>query len=168
MRTTVVPAQITTVEDRIAGNLTFTQIVLLILPLFIGTAIYICIPVRMHFGIAKGIFIGLQFMLFGGLAIRFRGRIMADWLVIYLRYRLRPRQYVFTKSDLTARDFEKIVFKEQTAPKHIKQKLARTVTLPTLTELTQVNTLFENPKLSVSLKLAKKGGLDVSLKTVKR
>ena len=31
MKTTVVPAQVTTVEDKIAGNLSFVQIIILII-----------------------------------------------------------------------------------------------------------------------------------------
>jgi hypothetical protein len=168
MRTTTVPAQITTVEDRIAGSLTFTQIVLLIVPLFIGTAIYILIPVKMHIGIVKGIIIGLQFMIFGGLAIRFRGRILADWLVIYLKFRMRPRQYVFTKRDLTARDILDEATKKEKVIKKAVGKLNKARHTLTFSEHLKINKFFENPKLSVSLKLAKKGGLDVSLKTVKR
>jgi hypothetical protein len=37
MRTRVIPAQITTVEDRIAGNLNLTQILLLMIPVILGT-----------------------------------------------------------------------------------------------------------------------------------
>jgi hypothetical protein len=39
MRTTVIPAQITTVEDRIAANLNLTQIILLLASLFVATFI---------------------------------------------------------------------------------------------------------------------------------
>ena len=92
---------------------------------------------------------------------------MADWLVIYLRYHLRPRQYVFTKSDLTARDFEEIVIKKKSVSKKTAQKEVKPALSPTLSESMQVNALLTNPKLSVSLKLAKKGGLDVSLKPIK-
>ena len=39
MRTTIVPAQMTTVEDRIAGNLNFTQIFLLVTALLYPNSI---------------------------------------------------------------------------------------------------------------------------------
>lgn len=44
MRSTVIPAQVTTVEDTIAGNLTITQIMLLIAPVLLSTAIYAVVP----------------------------------------------------------------------------------------------------------------------------
>jgi hypothetical protein len=37
MKTTIIPAQITTVEDKIAGNLSFAQILLFLAALFLGT-----------------------------------------------------------------------------------------------------------------------------------
>ena len=167
MRTTVVPAQITTVEDRIAGNLTFTQIVLLIIPLILGTAIYICIPAKMHVGIFKGILLGLQFALFGGLAIRFRGRILADWLIIYLRFKMRPRRYVFMKNDLTSREVEKALPRKEKVSATLEIKESVKSPQVSISENMKVDRIFENPKVSVSFKLAKKGGLDVALKPVK-
>ena len=40
MRTTVIPAQITTVEDKIAGSLNLTQILILMIPVFWATIVY--------------------------------------------------------------------------------------------------------------------------------
>jgi hypothetical protein len=167
MKTTVVPAQITTVEDRIAGNLTFPQIVLMIIPLLTGSAIYVLVPEKMHFSVIKLILIALQFVFFGGLAIRFRGKILADWLVIYLRFKARPRRYIFTKNDMAARngyiklDEKPIVKEEQEEKKyfHIEELEAA--------DQIQVERLLKNPALSLSFKLAKRGGIDVSLKTNK-
>ena len=167
MRTTVVPAQITTVEDKIAGSLTFTQIVLLIIPLILGTAIYICIPAKMHVGIFKGILLGLQFALFGGLAIRFRGRILADWLIIYLRFKMRPRRYVFMKNDLTSREIEKVLPRKEKVSATLEIKEIVKNPQASISENMKVNRIFENSKVSVSFKLAKKGGLDVALKPIK-
>lgn len=169
MKTTVIPAQITTIEDRIAGSLTFPQIVLMVIPLLTSTAIYVSIPPRMHFSVIKIVLICLQFLFFGLLAIRFRGKIVADWLVIFLRFTLRPRRYVFTKNDMTAREFEILTFKE---PEVIKEKkIHKQDTVPeflSLPDTNKANRLLENPALTVSFKLAKKGGLDVSLKSIKR
>ena len=41
MKMTVVPAQVTTVEDRIIGNLGFSQILLLIVPVFAAAGIFL-------------------------------------------------------------------------------------------------------------------------------
>ena len=59
MKTTVVPAQITTIEDRIAGNLTFIQIVLLICALILSTVVYAAIPPRIHLTVVKLILIAV-------------------------------------------------------------------------------------------------------------
>ncbi|MDO8669673.1 MAG: PrgI family protein [Candidatus Buchananbacteria bacterium] len=168
MRTTVVPAQITTVEDRIAGSLTFAQIVLLVIPLFISAAIYVIFPPKMHFGVTKLVFIGLQYLFFGGLAIRFRGKIVADWLIIYLRFLFRPRKYIFIKNDLTGRDSSmQMLSSSNVSKKPIKEKTKKTYETLAPSEETHINQLLENPSLSLSLKLAKKGGIDVSLKSNK-
>lgn len=169
MKTTVVPAQITTVEDRIAGNLTFPQIVLMILPLLTSTAVYVCVPRFMHFSALKIVLMGLQFIFFGGLAIRFRGKIVADWLIIYLRFTTRPRRYIFTKNDTAGRDIEIPVRKEPIVKQ--KQKSAEKESkLGSLLgfDRTKASQILQNPALTVSFKFAKKGGLDVSLKPIKR
>lgn len=166
MRTTVVPAQITTVEDRIAGNLTFVQIVLMIIPLLTSTALYVLLPVKMHFNLTKVILIGLQFLFFDGLAIRFKGKILADWLVIYLRYKARPRRYVFTKNDLASRNgYLELNEKAESATKVQEEiKEIRTNDILDTNEKIKVEQLLRNPLLTLSFKIAKKGGIDVTLK----
>lgn len=169
MKTTVVPAQITTVEDRIAGSLTLPQIVLMIFPLITSVIIYAGIPHRMHFSVIKIVLMALQVIFFGLLAIRFRGKIVAEWLVIYIRFAARPRQYVFTKNDIVARDIEISPLKKpdvaQNKKTNKKSFLMEPLALP---DTARVNSLLENSALTVSYKLAKKGGLDVSLKPIKR
>lgn len=164
MKTTVVPSQITTVEDRIAGNLTFTQLIMLVIPLITSAAIYVLIPPANHFTLIKGILIGLQFAVFGTLAIRVRGKILIDWLVILLRFKLRPRIYLFTKNDLTARETINILpIKEKTkTTNEIKQekKLSNTVSFE---DQIKINQLLDNPSLKFRFGLGKKGGIDVSI-----
>jgi len=162
MKTTVVPAQITTVEDRIAGNLTFTQLIMLVIPLITSAAIYVLIPAANHFSLIKGILMGLQFAVFGTLAIRIRGKILIDWLVILLRFRMRPRIYLFTKNDLAAREVEGILAveeKKKTIIKEVKQekKLRNNVSLE---DQAKIDRLLGNPSLRFRFGL-KKGGIDV-------
>ncbi len=163
MRTTVVPAQITTVEDRIAGNLTFVQILLLIAALLIGACLYLVVSPRLHFNPVKLTLISFQFFFLCTLALRIQGKIVADWLVLLIRFHARPRIYVFTKNDCIARD---IVIEQ---PKKVAKPAIAAhkplVSLPSLSllELDQVDTLLENPSLTVRFALAKKGGIDVSL-----
>ncbi len=74
MKTTTVPAQVTTVEDKIAGSLTLSQLFLLIGPIFIASAIYLIIPPTMHLTIIK---CGISFFIWlisGIMAIRAEGQ----------------------------------------------------------------------------------------------
>ena len=164
MKTSVVPAQITTVEDKIAGNFTFSQIVLLVIPLILGTIVYILTPPSSKITIIKFIAICILFAAFGLLAIRFKGKTIADWLVILLRFGLRPHLYLFTKNDLETRDVivpeklkEVTVTKKQTAEKQRAKTLAPQVDRPLL------NRLIKDPTTMVRLELGKKGGINVSI-----
>jgi len=107
MRTTVIPAQITTVEDTIAGNLTFNQIILLMMPVFLAMAIYVLMPQRMSFSLYKIPIMIIIFLIFTLLATRYKGRMVAQWLVVLLVYSLRPHIYVYDKNTLTERGWVK-------------------------------------------------------------
>src|SRR5947209_20569411 len=97
MKVTVVPAQVTTVEDRIVGSLGLSQILLLATPVFGGTMLYAILPPNFHSAIYKLIVIALLFATCGLMAIRIRGKILLLWLIVMLRYNLRPRYFVFNK-----------------------------------------------------------------------
>ena len=157
MKSTVVPAQITTVEDKIAGSLNFIQIILLVFSLIIGTAFYGLIPPKLHLSTLKIILLIAEFAVFGLLALRYKGRILADWLVIYLRYKARPRIYIFTKNDPQSREqFAdiKIMQKEKTPlVATIKKKLKKNKLID--------HPIFENSGSIISIKPSKKGGFDV-------
>ena len=75
MRTTVVPAQITSVEDKIAGNLSFTQLLLLVTPLFLGISLLILLPPFGVFAVYKIIISSAVTIVCISLAIRIRGRL---------------------------------------------------------------------------------------------
>lgn len=167
MKTTVVPAQITTVEDKIAGSLNFQQIMLLVMSLIIGTAIYALTPPRLHISVIKAVLVLLQFAFLGSLAIRVSGKILAEWLTIYLRYLLRPRVYTFQKSDLTSRDVILPTFERAKRVKTKTAKVSKTATKTNdqhLPETDYLNNPIFNPNLSSSVKPGKKGGLDVVLR----
>lgn len=96
MKTTVVPAQVTSMEDTIAGSLSLTQVVLLIIPVFISAFLFAGLPPSMHIKLYKLIlllFIGLPPLV---LAIRFKGVIALRWLFLISSYRLRPTIYLQT------------------------------------------------------------------------
>lgn len=163
MRTTVIPAQVTTIEDTIAGNLNLTQIALLLSSLFVITFIYAVFPTAMKFSLFKVFLFILTFSIFGTLALRIKGKIVLSWLFILSVYFLRPRYYVFDKNDLTTRNFEIFV---KAAPKvsHRKATIVKKVEQKTLAiaEMVRAESIFNNPKTSLSLKF-RKGGLNVAV-----
>lgn len=104
MKTTTIPAQITTVEDTIAGNLTLTQILLLIAPVFGSTIIYAVLPPNMSIVIYKLVLMTILSLSFISLAIRFRGKLIINWLNIIFKYSLRPHIYLFNKNTNFSRE----------------------------------------------------------------
>lgn len=167
MRTTVVPAQITSVEDKIAGNLSFSQLILLIVPLFLSVAIYIVLPPFGGFHIYKVVIASIFTVICLLLAIRIKGRLVVEWLGVRARYNARPVHYIFNKNNITARrpvtvaekKVEKIVEGIEEAPafKHLlfhpKDHL-------------QFETATSNPKADFHFVVNKKGGLSVRIKKI--
>src|SRR3990167_7044697 len=114
MRSTVIPAQITTVEDRIAGNLNLTQMILLIIPVLWTMVVYILLFPTMQFATYKLPIIGLVTIFCLFLAIRVKGKVVIQWLIILLRYNLRPKYYLFDKNEAYLRDIDLPVFERKT------------------------------------------------------
>ena len=169
MRSTVVPAQITTVEDRIAGNLTFTQIIMFVIPLVTSTTVYVLIPPQSQLGLFKLVLICIQILIFGILAIRIRGKILADWLIIYIKFKIRPRVYIFTKNDLNTREFINIENKKPPINKKQSNKKRNSLTLsPPLPDQSKIDDLITNPRLKFRFGLSKKGGIDVRVVSEKK
>ncbi|MEI7690716.1 MAG: PrgI family protein [bacterium] len=162
MKTSVVPAQITTVEDKIVGNLTFNQILMLVVSLVLGTTVYLLIPPISQLSVIKLAIIVPQFLIFGLLTLRIKGRTGADRLVIIIRYRLRPHLYVFTKNDCITRDIIPIdVIKKKIKSRKIEQNKGQ---IPAHLEFDQylLDRLLSDPSLMIRVELGKKGGIDVS------
>lgn len=53
MKVTVVPAQVTTVEDHVAGSLGFSQLILFAIPVFGGALLYAILPPSMEYCLYK-------------------------------------------------------------------------------------------------------------------
>lgn len=169
MKITVVPAQITTVEDRIIGNLGFSQILLLIVPIFLCAGIFALVPPFMAGASYKYIAMIVAAVIFCVLAMRIKGRIVALWIVTLLRYNTRPKYYIFNKNVTTLRQNYSI-FKEQQAsedasalrptkraPIHRLDIPATAIVLATI----------ENPAAKVRFETGKKGNLHVRLTEIK-
>lgn len=160
-----IPAQITTVEDKIAGNLNLTQMILLIIPVFVFMLVYTTLPPSMHFAWYKV----LLFFATGSvplfLAIRVKEKLILNWLIILLGYALRPKYYLFNKNDLSLRTTENTATKRnknipiQTSTTAKEQRAQAVVSFG---DLVRLEGLLANPKYSFSIKSQKKGVFHVA------
>lgn len=156
MRSTVIPAQVTTVEDTIAGNLTLTQIILLIMPVLLSTAVYAVMPERLALTTYKIPLIIALFTIFVVLALRIKGRIVLNWLSVMATYYLRPHIFVFNKNTVYARD---IVLPPARKPATAKAKVAVNVQNDERNDSFDYESLLRNP--SINIRFTRKGLLVV-------
>jgi hypothetical protein len=158
MKVTVVPAQVTTVEDRIIGSLGLSQILLLSAPIFGGCVLYIVLPPIMHAAVYKVVVMMLFLLTCALLSLRIRGKIMLFWLIAILRYNLRS---------LHARDLNEpepsMVMENNT--EQVKKKSRRKLPL-SIAEVAQIERLIDNPAANLSFE-NRKGYLYVRITEVK-
>ena len=169
MKVTVVPAQVTTVEDRIIGNLGFSQMLLMIIPVFVSAALFALLPPFMGSALYKYLIMGILALVCCILAIRVKGKIVALWLVTILRYNVRPKYYLFNKNTSALRqDYPPVVEPkaEQKTDEMKKERVAR----PRLNthETARVLAAIENPAAKFRLETTKKGGLNVRLTEIEK
>ena len=169
MRSTVVPAQVTTVEDRIMGNLGFSQLALLVLPVFVAAGIFIILPPVMHGSVYKYVIAITVMVLVGILAIRIKGKIILLWLITILRYNLRPKHYIFNKNTAVLRDDPS----PHAQAKEDKVKLVAkqdATTLPRLAlhDATRVLETIQRQNSNLRFEMTKKGGLRVRFTEVEK
>jgi hypothetical protein len=166
MKITVVPAQVTTVEDKIMGSLSLSQLMILLLPVFIGAALFIILPPAMGSALYKYLLMGIIAVICIVLSIRIKGKIVALWIVTILRYNLRPKFYLFNKNVSTLRtDYTEVKqtdSKSETTAKDHKISIPRLGTL----ETARVLATIENPAANLRFETTKKGGLHVRLTEV--
>ncbi len=164
MRQTRVPAQMTTVEDKIAGNLSFPQILLLIGALFFATFVYLVFPKPLQLTLYKIPLMVLFVSTFLLLAIRVKGRVVVTWLLLIASFCLRPHYYVFNKNDITCREpvFEEAV--KKTKAYHTQKAKVETKTeKPSIAQLAIMQQLLLDPERNVSFAPDKKGVINVSV-----
>lgn len=167
MRKTVVPAQVTTVEDKITGNLGLSQLVLLVLPVFGGSALFVALPPFFSYATYKVVLIVCFAVLCGTLAIRIKGKILLMWLVVILKYNLRPRYYVIDRKSSYLRE-EAVPIKLEVNKEDTENKPVRTFN-PSLAvhELVEVEKLLTNPDANLQLRTNRKGELSVHFTEIK-
>lgn len=107
MRVSVVPAQVTTVEDRIIGCLGFMQILILVSAILCGAGVFVVLPPMMGEAWYKYGIIAAVLTVGSILSIRVRGVILAHWVSIIVRYNQRPMYYVADKNTTAYRQRNK-------------------------------------------------------------
>jgi len=170
MRTTIVPAQVTTVEDRIAGKLGLSQLLLLISPIFGGSTIFVVLPPFFNYATYKVAFIACIASFSALLAIRIKGKILLFWVITLLRYNVRPRYYLFNKNSVYTRE---IVLPAETKDKSDEEDTVqsaapiRKINLTTA-ERVRIESLIANPDANIHFATNKKGELSVHLTEVQQ
>ncbi|MBW7956055.1 hypothetical protein H3C66_04965 [Patescibacteria group bacterium] len=149
MRTTVIPAQVTTVEDTIAGSLTLTQIILLILPVLLSTATYALLPQSMTLTTYKTTLIVILFVSFMVLALRIKGRLVVSWITLLSSYVFRPHTFVFDKSTSFCREvYVPVADKISTKTKAIQKTVSKNILAPKSATI-DYETLMRNTDLNI-------------------
>lgn len=165
MKTTMVPAQITTVEDKIAGNLSLQQLMLLCAPIFISGAIYAILPPFVHLAAYKFVMFVVVAIVCAGFAIRIRGNLVINWILIIGRYNARARFYIFNKNDDYLRTPEATKPPKPAKAKELV-KLEPQVTKAPLPQMRRLQEAINDSRLQLHFRRDKKGGMNVYITEV--
>jgi len=158
MRTTIIPAQITTVEDKIAGSLNMTQILILMFPVIWTAIIYILFAPTMKLVAYKLGLIGIVTIICLLLVIRIKDKIVAEWLGVVLRYQFRPRFWLYEKNDTSNRiiDIPEIPDIAVIKRKSIKKATNDQKTEINISDLVRIEQLIDSGKVAVRYQFEKK------------
>ncbi len=107
-RTTAVPAQITTVEDKIIGSLSMMQLILLGSALIGSGLLFLFFAPASRISILKIVLLVVLNLLCCGSAFRYKDELLVKWAVLGLRYTSRPRRWVYDKNSVYARPLRQI------------------------------------------------------------
>ncbi len=164
MKTTPIPAQITTVEDKIAGNLSMMQLILLLSPLFLSVFIFAALPDRMNFNFYKVVLMLSSLIIFLTLAIRIKERIVLTWLILLVSYHLRSHIFIFDKNDGYLREGKLLKnneAKNHSANKQTKRKKKKANSLSVL-NLIQLENLINARNTKMVVKFSRKRRLTLN------
>lgn len=168
MKTTVVPAQVTTVEDKVAGNLSFTQLLLLVTPVFIIGAIFALLPPLFDFSLLKLVISIIVAIVCMSLAIRIKGKILLSWVAIITKYRSRPMHYLYNKNDMHLRKSEQQTEEAtETKSKDTEEAVTFIPSFISTKELVRLETAIEDTRANFHFKV-RKGGLRVHIREIKK
>lgn len=172
MRTRVIPAQITTVEDKIVGSLNLMQMMILMAPVFFTTLVYSIFPPTMSFVVYKLIISVIVFITCLLLSLRIKGKVVVDWLAILMRYNLRAKYYVYNKNETHLRvlylpSFEEEKVAEQKQVKIIARKKVSSQVYQ-VKNLVSWENLIGSKDMDFRYKVSRKGGLNVAFEQIKK
>lgn len=159
MRTTIIPAQITTVEDKIAGSLNFAQILLLMTPILWGTLVYAVFIPSMKLAPYKISVVLIVSAVSLVLALRVKDKIIAEWIGVLLRYKLRPKFYIFNKNDLSERTLDLPYESETRHKKATVKAVTKQAKELSVKELIKLEQAMASKNLAVSFRYGRKGTL---------
>lgn len=158
----------TTVEDKIAGNISVQQAVLLGIPLLFGFVVALVFSPSGQFVAYKiAIVLGL-FIICGSLAIRIKDRIVAQWLKLFVIYGSRPLHYVYDKNSTYLRDAEPIEVASEEVVE--SQRVKKPITTPSNIspkEFVRLEQFTTDIRAGMKFEVGKKGELHVRITEVK-
>lgn len=168
MKVTVVPAQVTTIEDRVVGNLGISQLLLLTLPVFGGSAVFIVLPPFYHAAVYKLVLLVLACLVCGVMAIRIRGQLVLQRLLVLMCYVSRARYYVYDKRCLHGRSmYQHSESAEPVAEPLLSGRKLRPATKLSVMDAIKLQHVIDNPAAQVQFETTKRGGLYVRITEVK-
>jgi len=167
MRTRIMPAQITNVEDKIAGSLSFTQVFILIFPVFFVLVIFTVFPPKMQIVLYKFL-LSLFFSIFMViLALRIKGKIVVDWLLILISYCFRAKYYVYDKNVMFMRPKSTLIKKDMSNTLKVRKYTNKKSALGLCHQIT-LDKLIKEKNTSMIMTFHKKGGINVALQKTSR
>jgi hypothetical protein len=168
MRISIVPAQITTVEDKIAGNISVQQAVFLGIPVLFGFIIALLLPPSGHFVAYKIVITFILFAICGSLAIRIKDRIIAQWLKLFVIYSSRPLHYVYDKNSTYLREVENVEVISEVVEdtKPVKKPVTSSLDISPK-EFVRLENFATDIRAGMKFEVGKKGELNVRITEVK-
>lgn len=167
-KTTIVPAQVITVEDKVTGSLSLQQLIMLTSPIFLGSIVYVLFPPFFKAEPYKIVVITTLFVIFATLAIRVKGKLLIQWIGALAHYNQRPRYYVYNKNDSYLRD----KFDETPTVEVIKQPAKQTTSPVIATQISvsdkaRLEQIVTDPRAKLKFRADKKGALNVHIQEIK-
>jgi hypothetical protein len=168
MRISVVPAQIITVEDKIVGNISIQQAMLLGAPILVGFIIALIFPPSGQFVAYKITIVIILFILCGSLAIRIKERIAVQWLKLFVAYSARPLYYVYDKNSVYLRNTETMeVIPKETKDIRLNKKRTFTTNNISPKEFARLEQFATDTRAEMKFGIGKKGELNVHITEIK-